>query len=1271
MSIPNGLPVHLHIENVEVDLEAKSWRVNLEAYDAPDRENAFKTISDLIANALPDVSCVQLVCSSNSATIENQGAYASDFVPDDESAPDMSAELQAMEYEFAGPSVLPEEMADHSFDGPISFDVDRLWPEIFEDLVEESSAVRGWLGVKRLVLADDLLTIELPSVMHVSWLCERKYAERISDAIAARSGRRLNVRLCVGQFDKEEMGIVEEEPCFVVLDEAATAPKIQKQEAEKQQPWQSSGKKNFKRKGRKPEGDAIKGKPFDGNPVRIKEVVEGQKGVIIEGEIFDENERELKNGTFLFNFYISDRTDSLNCKFFRYSEDAEVKLKKGQWVKVRGDLQYDQFTKEDVLMVNDIMPSNPPEHRKDECGEKRIELHFHTKMSAMDALCDVGEAVKRAAEWGHPAIAVTDHGVVQSFPDAFAASKKYGVKVLYGIEAYLVEDETYDNAPTYHMCVLARNHEGLRNLYRLVSNAHLKHFKRHPRIPKSDISEHREGLLISSACEAGQLYRAIVDGRPEEEIRRIASFYDYIEIMPVGNNEFMIRSGMVKDVKALQDINIRIYKLATELGIPVVATGDVHFLDPEDEVYREVLMAGQGYTDFDKQPPLYYKTTDEMLHEFSYLGEEICHEVVIENPLKIADMIEDMRPIPDELAPPHLDGDEDNIKNMSYEKAKRIYGDPLPEVVRARLERELNGIIGNKYAVIYMIAHELVKKSRQDGYLVGSRGSVGSSLVATMSDITEVNPLQPHYVCPNCKYSNFEHGEKAFSGYDLPDRDCPVCGTRLIKNGHDIPFEVFMGFQGDKIPDIDLNFSGEYQRVIHKYTEEIFGADNVFRAGTISTVAEKTAYGFAKAYAEHKGITLRAAEMTRLARGCTGVKRTTGQHPGGVMVLPRGDTIYRFTPVQRPANDTKSDIVTTHFDYHSIHDSLLKLDLLGHDDPTTIRMLEDLTGLKVTDIPMDDPDTMAIFSSIDSLNLTVEDLGEDVGTIGIPEFGTKFVRGMLQDTRPKTFAELVRISGLSHGTDVWLNNAQDLIRSRTATLDEVISVRDDIMNYLIAAGLPNKAAFKIMEQVRKGKGLTSDDEKMMAEYKVPQWYVDSCKKIKYMFPKAHAVAYVMMAFRIAYFKVHYPREFYATYFYIRQGDFDPSFVDLDVDSARKLMQEMESKKDLNVKEKSNITILEVLIEALLRGIKFSTVDILKSDTAKFMLEPDTIRLPLVSIPGLGEAAASSVVEARKERGFSSIQDLSERTKLTKTHVEFLRGLGALEGLPETDQLSLF
>jgi len=855
VSIPDSLPVHLHIKTVEIDLEYKRWQINIENYDSPDKEECLEKLSHMLTDALEEVTSVEVVCtpsSEDSIVCKECSAVRID----DELESSKEEHCEMVDVKCTDDFVINQN--DHVCDD--DFNIDILWNEVFEELVQDASAARGWLGVKRLKIESNLLFIELPSLMHVSWVNERKYADIISDRIKAKTGHELNVKFEVGHFEKEEIGIPNEPNC-IILDEIVSSAENHKQPSEKFE------KKTSKRKGRQPEGDAIKGKPFDGNPIKIKDVVEGQKSVIIEGEVFEENERELKNGTFLFTFYITDRSDSLNCKFFRYSEDAEIKIKKGQWIKVRGDLQYDQFSKEDVLMVADIMPANPPEHRKDEAESKRVELHFHTKMSAMDALCDVGEAIKRAAEWGHTAIAVTDHGVVQSFPDAFAASKKYGVKVLYGIEAYLVENETYDNAPTYHMCVLAKNHEGLRNLYRLVSNAHLKHFKRHPRIPKNAILENRQGLLISSACEAGQLYRAVVEGKPEDELKKIASFYDYIEIMPVGNNEFMIRSGMVNDIRELQEINIKIYELASQLGIPVVATGDVHFLDPEDEVYREVLMAGQGYTDFDKQPPLYYKTTQEMLEEFSYLGDYRCREVVIDNPLKIADMIEDMRPIPDELAPPHLDGDEENIKNMSYEKAKRIYGDPLPEIVQARLERELNGIIGNKYAVIYMIAHELVKKSRQDGYLVGSRGSVGSSLVATMSDITEVNPLPPHYVCANCKYSDFEHGEKVFSGYDLPDKDCPVCGANLIKNGQDIPFEVFMGFQGDKIPDIDLNFSGEYQRVIHKYTEEIFGADNVFRAGTISTVAEKTAYGFAKAYADNKNIILRAAEMTRLARG--------------------------------------------------------------------------------------------------------------------------------------------------------------------------------------------------------------------------------------------------------------------------------------------------------------------------------------------------------------------------------------------------------------------
>ncbi|MDI3547173.1 MAG: polymerase subunit alpha, Gram-positive type [Halanaerobiales bacterium] len=728
----------------------------------------------------------------------------------------------------------------------------------------------------------------------------------------------------------------------------------------------------------------------------------------------------------------------------------------------------------------------------------------------------------------------------------------------------------------------------------------------------------------------------------------------------------------VNSEEELQEINKQIYNLGKKLNKPVIATGDVHFLDPEDAIYREILQAGQGYEQSEEQAPLYLRTTGEMLAEFSYLGPEIAREVVIDNPRKIMEMIDDLKPLPDGLFTPKINGAEEQIRRMTYQRAHQLYGDELPELVENRLERELKSIIDNGFSVIYLIAHKLVKKSLHDGYLVGSRGSVGSSLVATMCEITEVNPLPPHYRCPECKHSEFVEEPRVGVGIDLPDKKCPECGASYIKDGYDIPFEVFMGFEGDKVPDIDLNFSGEYQGEIHQYTEELFGRDYVFRAGTISTIAKRTAFGFVKGYLDDNDLKVNNAELKRLVRGCTGVRRTTGQHPGGLMVVPRHLDIHDFTPIQHPANDQETTVRTTHFDYHSISGRILKLDLLGHDDPTSIRMLQDLTGVSPEEIPLDDPETMAIFSSTDPLGVTPEEIGTTVGTLGIPEFGTSFVRQMLVETKPTTFAELIRISGLSHGTDVWLNNAQELIRSGQAKLAEVISVRDDIMNYLIQKGLEPGKAFWIMEHVRKGKGLTVEEEAYMRENNVPEWYIDSCKKIKYMFPKAHAAAYVMMAFRIAYFKVHYPEAFYATYFTTKAGDFDAQLISQGYEHILKVKQKLEERgNDLTAKEKGVLTILEIVIEAMARGIKFTTVDLYRSDAYRFKITDDGLLPPLVSLEGLGNSAAASIAATREEGEFTSIEDLVNRTRISKTVVEIMQKHGTLEGLPEKNQLSLF
>ncbi len=1062
--------------------------------------------------------------------------------------------------------------------------------------------------------------------------------------------------------------------------------------------------------------------------------------ICLDGEIINMDSRELKSGKLLITFDLYDGSSTITCKVFAEAEKAGAmkgRLKGAKGVKVAGTAQYDPFAKELGVIANVIIESTGIKRaeRKDNSEVKRVELHMHTQMSQMDGISATKDLIKRAMKWGMKSIAITDHGVVQAFPDAhkLLGRDNPDMKVLYGVEAYLVPDRTpsvsfskgqdldttycvldlettglsfrtekiteigvmkvksgevleefscfvnpekpipqkvvevtnitddmvkdaetidvvmpklldflgdsvlvahnadfdigflkynakelgyelnntyldtlrlakdlfpdykkyklgiiaenlgikvevahralddvldmlrergvkklddidttnnskadYKKLPSYHAIILAKNYVGLKNLYKLVSYSHLDYFYKKPRILKSLYRKYSDGLILGSACEAGELYRAIVAGKSDEEIEAIAGDYDYLEIQPVGNNMFMVRNGVVPDVEALQDINRKIVALGEKLGKLVVATGDVHFLDPEDEIYRRILEAGQGYDDADQQAPLYLRTTEEMLKEFEYLGEEKAYEVVVTNTNKIADMCEPISPISPEKCPPHIDGCEETIREIAYNKAHELYGDPLPEIVQNRLDKELESIIKNGFSVMYIIAQKLVWKSNADGYLVGSRGSVGSSFAAYMTGITEVNSLQPHYRCPNCKYSDFtDYGYK--NGFDLPDKDCPKCGAKLAKDGMDIPFETFLGFDGDKEPDIDLNFSGEYQAKAHRYTEVIFGKGTTFKAGTVGTIADKTAFGYVRKYYEERGIPVANAEVLRIAQGCTGIKRTTGQHPGGIIVVPKGREIFEFTPIQHPADDPNSDIITTHFDYHSIDQNLLKLDILGHDDPTMIRMLQDITGIDPKEIPLDDKETMSIFSSTKALGVTPEQIHSEVGTYGVPEFGTKFVRGMLLDTRPTTFEELLRISGLSHGTDVWLNNAQSLINEGTIKLSEAICTRDDIMIYLMKQGLPPKKAFKIMEFVRKGKPSKDPEgwkehEEFMREYKIPEWYIGSCKKIKYMFPKAHAAAYVTMAFRIAWFKVHIPKAYYTAFFTIRADEFDADIM---------------------------------------------------------------------------------------------------------------------------------
>lgn len=1209
-------------------------------------------------------------------------------------------------------------------------------------------------------------------------------------------------------------------------------------------------------------------------PVPIKEIQDEERRITIQGYVFFSELKELRSGRSLLTFKITDYTDSLNVKVFsRDKDDVSLlqSIKKGMWVKVRGGIQLDTFVRDLVMMAQDVNEIKP-EEREDTAEEKRVELHLHTPMSQMDAVTSISDLVKQAKKWGHEAIAVTDHAVAQSFPEAYAAGKKNGIKILYGLEANLVDDgvpiaynpsprllneatyivfdvETtglsavydtiielaavkvkngeiidrfeafanphhplsattieltgitddmvkdapdievvikkfkdwvgddvlvahnasfdmgfynmglqkiglekstnpvidtlelgrylypelknhrlntlckrfdieltqhhraiYDAEATGHLLlkmlkdceekeiryhdglnenmgqsgaykrsrpshciILAQNDIGLKNLFKLISFSHVEYYYRVPRIPRSLLTKYREGLIIGSGCDKGEVFEAMMQKSPEEA-EQIAEFYDYLEIQPPSNYYHLIEKELVRNEQALQSILKNIVKLGEKMGKPVVATGNVHYLNKEDHIYRKILIASQSANPLNRQtqPLVHFRTTNEMLECMAFLGEEKAKEVVVTNTKKIADLIEEIKPIKDELYTPKIEGADEEIREMSYSRARLIYGENLPEIIEARLEKELKSIIGHGFAVIYLISHKLVKKSLNDGYLVGSRGSVGSSFVATMTEITEVNPLPPHYVCPKCKHSEFFNDGSVGSGFDLPDKNCPECGTEYKKDGHDIPFETFLGFKGDKVPDIDLNFSGDYQPRAHNYTKILFGEDYVYRAGTIGTVADKTAFGYVKGYASDHNLTFRNAEVERLATGCTGVKRTTGQHPGGIIVIPDYMDVYDFTPIQYPADDVDSEWKTTHFDFHSIHDNVLKLDILGHDDPTVIRMLQDLSGIDPKTIPTDDPEVMKIFSGPESIGVTEEQIMCKTGTLGIPEFGTKFVRQMLEDTKPSTFSELVQISGLSHGTDVWLNNANELIQNGTCTLSEVIGCRDDIMVYLIYKGLDPSLAFKIMESVRKGKGLTDEFTEEMRNNNVPVWYIESCKKIKYMFPKAHAAAYVLMAVRIAYFKVHFPILFYAAYFTVRADDFDIEAMVKGSNAIRSKIEEITAKGlEASTKEKNLQTVLELALEMCERGFSFQKIDLYRSSASEFIVDGNTLIPPFNSIPGLGTNAAINIVKAREDGEFLSKEDLQQRSKISKTVLEYLENQGCLQGLPDQNQLSLF
>ncbi len=1239
--------------------------------------------------------------------------------------------------------------------------------------------------------------------------------------------------------------------------------------------------------------DLIYGRPFRGEATPLKDLNLDMFRVVVEGKVFAVNNRELrKRNAWVISFDLTDYTGSVRVNQFMESAKARPILehvKVGMYLRIQGRMSFDRYDNEMVLQPQAIMAGKAPVRTDKAEGEKRVELHLHTTMSSMDGLTDTAEAVRTAARWGHRAIAITDHGVLQSFPDAMKAASKArvagteeNIKILYGVEAYYYNDvdahvavhgpvegraarldgefiafdlETtglsaqndeiieigavrvrdgelldefqafvdpgrhlsqqttdltgitdamlrdapglaevlpkflefcgdaplsahnadfdvgfirtacerlgidyrpvsldtlvlaqhllpdlgryklnlvadalklpdfnhhravddartvaymlgpffgmlrergvsdlagidpllrglpsgarFDKRDIHHMILFAKNQTGLRNLYRLVSYSHLKYYKyARPLLPKSELVQWREGLLIGSACEAGELFRAVVAGKGRDELLRIASFYDFLEIQPLDNNRFMVAKGLARDDEQLRDFNRTVVSLARELGRPAVATGDVHFLDPEDEIYRRILLATKGMGDDDHPVPLYLRTTDEMLEEFSYLGEETARELVVENPNRIADMCETLRPVPHNLFAPSIENSVEDLKDLVYGKLHRLYGEDPPAIIVDRVETELHDIISCHYDVIYMSAQKLVQNSLEHGYLVGSRGSVGSSLVAYMSGITEVNSLPPHYRCPKCKYCTFDVPEGAACGADLPDAVCPKCGEKLDKDGFNIPFETFLGFGGDKVPDIDLNFSGEYQSRAHAYCVEMFGASHVFRAGTIGTVAEKTAYGYAKKYLADHEQTVCKAEENRLAAGCVGVKRTTGQHPGGLVVIPQENEIWDFCPVQHPADDASSDIITTHFEYHSMEENLLKLDMLGHDDPTMIRMMEDLTGVDAQKIPLDDRETMSIFTSSRVLGYEDDPLLGPVGTCAIPEFGTSFTRGMLVETQPHEFDILVRLSGFSHGTDVWLGNARDLVLSGTASVKDAIGCRDDIMLYLIKCGMPEKRSFKIMESVRKGRGLPDGAEEEMRAAGVPDWYIGSCKKIKYLFPKAHAVAYVMMAFRIAWFKVHEPLAFYSAYFYRRsqKGNFDAAMMCHGIELVKEKIQEIRNNSESTDKDDDLLTTLEVCYEFYLRGFDFEPMDLYESDALKFNIcgEGKKLLPPFVAVSGLGDAAAQDIVEGRKGKRFVSIEEFAAACpKVSKAHIENLKLAGAFGDLPDTSQVSLF
>ena len=1351
----------------------------------------------------------------------------------------------------------------------------KIEPEEIRDLfVERDSMTRGSLAGAKWTWEGEKLTISLAAngkaaieklIPQVEEVLRARFATPVS--IAVESGQELTGQALFDAMEKMRLETLS------ALPNASGKVKYTSQEEKKQQ-----------------DSETFYGKPFRGPAVPMKDLNMDMGTIIVEGKVFAVEHKELtKRNAWVVKFDMTDNTNSIRVTRFMEAKEAKPiidNVQLGGVLRVQGKLIEDRFENDMVLKPYAMMPGSLPKRKDTSEVGKRVELHLHTTMSNMDALTDTAVVVKQAAAWGHKAIAITDHGVAQSFPDAMKAAAKAkvagtdeNIKILYGVEGYYVNDvddrivvhgdkdmpfdgeyvafdlettglssqndsiieigavimkqgkeldrfqtfvdphrtlekkiieltgitdEMLQGAPSVeevlpkfvefvgdrvlvahnsdfdtgfiraacarqgipygftaadtlilsqnmlpqlnkfkldivsnalslpdfqhhraaddavtcglimhtlmgrmeeelgihylqqvneqmtglrakgritdrharHIIVLAKNQIGLRNLYHLISDSNLKYFKRVPRMPKSELLRLREGLIIGSACEAGELFQAIVDGKSEDELKRIASFYDFLEIQPLANNMFMLAKGIAKDEEQLREYNRTVVRLGESLGKMVVATGDVHFLNPEDEIFRHILLATKGFEDADKPTPLYFRTTDDMLAEFSYLGEEKALEVVVTNPNLIADMCETLRPVPHNLFAPKIENSVEDLKSLVYGKLHRLYGENPPELISKRVETELHDIISCHYDVIYMSAQKLVQNSLEHGYLVGSRGSVGSSIVAYMSGITEVNSFPPHYRCPNpeCKYTTFDVPKGYGCGADLPDAVCPKCGSKFDKDGFNIPFETFLGFGGDKVPDIDLNFSGEYQSKAHAYCVEMFGKSHVFRAGTIGTVAEKTAFGYVKKYLAERGKTASRAEEARLAAGCVGVRRTTGQHPGGLVVIPQENEIWDFCPVQHPADDPNADQITTHFEYHSMEENLLKLDMLGHDDPTMIRMMEDMTGVDAKTIPLDDKRTMSIFTSSKELGYENDKILGPTGAVAIPEFNTRFTRGMLMDTMPERFDTLLRLSGFSHGTDVWLGNAKDLITSKTATVDQAIGCRDDIMLYLISCGMPEKRSFKIMEAVRKGRGLPEGAEEEMKAAGVPDWYIGSCKKIKYLFPKAHAVAYVMMAFRIAWFKVYHPLAFYSAYFYRRsqKGGFDAVLMTQGKESIMANMDAIENNENASDKDEDLLTTMEVVYEYYLRGFTFAPIDIYKSHATKFLTEDGKILPPFVAISGLGENAAWDLMRGREGKTFLSIEEVAAACpKVSKTHIQMLKDAGAFGSLPDTSQISLF